>query len=102
MGLSFDFAENGEEVIKKIKIKPYDIIFLDVEMPGLNGLETAKMIRDFEKENQSKPIPIIAMTAHTGADEIARCLQAGYTQYVCKDNKVTKEVFEILKEGLKE
>jgi len=72
LGFKADIADSGEAAIDSIKETRYDLIFMDIEMPGMNGLETTQQIRLMgEEEGQQytwlKDLPIIAMTAHTGS-----------------------------------
>ncbi len=73
-------AINGLDAIKLIKATPPDIIFMDIQMPGKNGYETSKEIRDLGIQH----IPIIALTAGTVMGEKERCLEAGMNDYVSK------------------
>ena len=84
-GLKLESAANGKEVVDKIIEKPnlYTLILMDIQMPVMNGLEAAKAIRNLDCENARK-IPIIAMTAGTGEDEIAKCLEAGMNDFLEK------------------
>jgi len=82
-GYSAHIASNGDEVIKALEEKPYDIILMDIQMPHLNGLDTTKIIRDKEK-NTGKHIPIIAVTAHGMKEDRKKCLEAGMDQYITK------------------
>ncbi|HET7818380.1 MAG TPA: PAS domain S-box protein [Bacteroidia bacterium] len=75
-----DVAENGKRAIEKIKNKSYDIILMDIEMPEMNGYETASFIRNDLKST----IPIIAMTAHAMAGEREKCLNLGMNDYISK------------------
>jgi len=70
-----DIACNGEEGVEKFKKNKYDIIFMDLQMPKLNGFEATKQIRQWEKENNLSQIPIIAVSAQT---------------FLKKDNEATK------------
>lgn len=63
----------------------HDLIIMDVEMPELNGLETAKHIRKLENEVQAgRPIPILALTANAGREYVEECLRAGMNGYLAK------------------
>ena len=62
----------------------YDIILMDLRMPVMNGFETVKAIREFEKEKNLKKIPIIAVTAHALKDELLKSLDAGCNAYITK------------------
>lgn len=70
-------VEDGREALELIKQgTAVDLILMDVEMPGLDGVETTKRIREYE-ETTSKRLPIIALTAHSGEEEKQRFLSAG-------------------------
>ena len=74
-----DFADNGEIVLDKIKAKKYDIIFMDLIMPILDGLETTEIIR---KDGNS--IPIIGLSGYSDRDEIKLCLHSGMNDFMIK------------------
>ncbi|MDE3144739.1 MAG: response regulator [Bacteroidota bacterium] len=78
--LEYDLAKNGVEAIEKIKIKKYDLVLMDIQMPQMDGYTTAKQIRDLLKLKT----PIIAMTAHALAGEREKCLSFGMTDYISK------------------
>ncbi|WP_432736718.1 ATP-binding protein [Maridesulfovibrio sp. FT414] len=77
-------AENGEEGIKTfIKEKP-DIVFMDIEMPVMDGYEATRKIRDWEKKMQSASVPIIALSAHAIKGTEDNVKQAGCSGYITK------------------
>ena len=76
-GYAVDRARDGEEAVEKFKGAHYDAVLLDVQMPRLDGLEAARLIRAFEKERGLARAPIIAMTANAGADDALFCSRAG-------------------------
>jgi PAS domain S-box-containing protein len=76
-------AANGRQAIAALEEQTFDFIFMDVEMPGLNGLDTTRMIREKEQE-QGGHIPIVALTAHALTGDRERCLDAGMDDYVSK------------------
>lgn len=78
--LNVQVAENGSVCLKKLKDDNFDIILMDMEMPVMNGYETATFIRKDLKND----IPIIAMTAHAMAGEKERCLSLGMNDYISK------------------
>ena len=82
--LKADYYANGIEVMQAIEDKTYDIIFMDVEMPKMDGYETSEHIREFEQSNNKKHTPIIAITAHILDQEKTRCLAAGMNDYLSK------------------
>lgn len=64
-----DTADNGLEAVTKFRNNKYDLILMDIEMPIMNGLEAARIIRLIESENNSKQkVRIIALTAHNSFD----------------------------------
>jgi len=103
-GLEIDTAENGKEAFEKIKAAPgkYDIVFMDMQMPVIDGLEATRRIRDFESEQQSehsKNVPIVAMTANVFKEDIDNCLAAGMNDHIGKPIEINV-VYEKLKKYL--
>lgn len=66
--------------------KSFDIMLLDVEMPGLDGYETARRIRSLEAadDRKKKPLPILGLTAHSRREELELCIAAGMNDYLSK------------------
>ncbi|MCL2127712.1 MAG: response regulator [Treponema sp.] len=86
-GLLIDCAKNGKEAVSLFKQSPelYDMIFMDVQMPEMDGYEATRQIRAFEAERRaSGKIPIIAMTANVFKEDVERCLEAGMNGHVGK------------------
>ena len=81
MGYKCDIAENGEVVLEKLKQKTYDIIFMDCQMPVLDGYDTTRVIRQNE---QMKDLIIIGLTAFAMKDDREKCLDAGMNDYLAK------------------
>ena len=82
-----DFAEDGVQAFEMFKIKNYDLLLLDIQMPIMNGLECVKQIRRYEKDNSFEPKPIIAFTANAFKDQIEDCYSAGFNNYISKPVK---------------
>jgi CheY-like chemotaxis protein len=84
--LKIDCAENGAEIVRMFTEAPekYEIIFMDVQMPEMDGYEATRRIRAIEAERNVKQIPIIAMTANVFKEDIERCLNAGMNSHVGK------------------
>ena len=80
-----DCAENGIEALRMFREKPeyYDIIFMDIQMPEMDGFETTRQIRALDTA-RSKTIPIIAMTANVFKEDIEKCLDEGMNDHVGK------------------
>jgi CheY-like chemotaxis protein len=84
-GLVIDCAENGKEALKRFSAAPgqYDMIFMDVQMPEMDGYEATRRLRALDLAN-AQTIPIIAMTANVFREDIENCLQAGMNDHVGK------------------
>ncbi len=80
LGCSADYALNGKEAIELLKTKPYDICLMDLQMPIMGGIETAKFIRS-ELKN---PVVIVALTAAEIQEEREKCFMAGMNDYLAK------------------
>jgi signal transduction histidine kinase/HPt (histidine-containing phosphotransfer) domain-containing protein len=83
-GYTADIASNGAEALAAVEKKSYEIVFMDVQMPGMDGLETTKRIREMEGRAQRKPARIIAMTANAMIGDRDKCLAAGMDDYLAK------------------
>ena len=84
-------ASNGVEAIERFENNQIDIIFMDIEMPGMNGLEVTRALRSLEKGSGSST-PIIAMTAHAMKGDRERFIEAGMDDYIAKP--IDKEALE--------
>jgi PAS domain S-box-containing protein len=84
-GLQISCAENGVEAVREFEEKPYsyDIIFMDVHMPEMDGYEATRRIRSLGVP-RAKEIPIIAMTANVFAEDVEKCKAAGMNDHVGK------------------
>ncbi len=94
-------ANNGIEALKMFSQEPdkYDIIFMDIQMPEMDGYETTSSIRAINTE-KAKNIPIIAMTANVFKDEIEKCLSSGMDAHLGKPMEIDK-IMEVLVKYLK-
>jgi len=84
LGFRVDAVANGEEAIKALETAPYDLVFMDVQMPKMDGFAATREIRNPKSKIQNRNIPIIAMTAHAIKGDRERCLEAGMNDYVSK------------------
>jgi len=92
-GLIIDCAENGKEALEMISFSPdkYDIVFMDLQMPFMGGLEATRLIRELPSVRE-KRLPIIAMTANVFKDDIDACINAGMDDHLGKPLDIDKVV----------
>ena len=81
IGYKIDFADNGQIAVDKIDEKNYDLIFMDIQMPVMDGLQATRMI--IEKLGENAP-PIIAMTANVLSENETECREAGMKDFLSK------------------
>lgn len=80
LGCDGDFASNGQEAIEKIRTNPYDVCFMDLQMPFMGGLEATQIIR----QNIKKTLPVIALTATAMGEKKGESQKAGITDFLEK------------------
>ena len=81
IGVQVETADSGEQAILCLQTQRFDLVFMDVSMPGIDGYETTRRIR---AEDHFSDLPIIALTAHAIAGIRERCLAAGMDDYLTK------------------
>ncbi len=97
-------VENGREVLKKLEEQRIDLILLDIQMPEMDGFQTATAIREVEKKT-GRHIPIVAVTSHAMKDDRQKCIDAGMDDYISKPmeaNKLYSIIGKFLKENMVE
>ncbi|WP_198675272.1 PAS domain-containing hybrid sensor histidine kinase/response regulator [Pleomorphovibrio marinus] len=94
LGYQVDKASNGVEALQAVEKKPYDLIFMDYQMPVMNGLEATKIIRSMEQVKRST---IIGLSANVFKSDIELALAAGMDNYLTKPVKINDIVNEIKK-----
>jgi len=87
-GYRYFAAYDGNEALEKLKENKVDLILMDIQMPGLNGYEVTRIIRNMQ--NNKKNIPIIAMTAYAMHENRDKCIQAGMDDYISKPIDIDK------------
>ena len=100
MKLNCEIVDNGESAVNKAKETTYDVILMDIHMPGISGLEATKLIRGFDKN-----ITIFALTAVTLEDKMHEFEEAGFTDIISKPFKqedFEKKLYEALIGGTPE
>jgi PAS domain S-box-containing protein len=107
LGVDADMVASGTEAVDAIRTSPYDLVFMDVQMPVMDGYATTKAVRKLETENRMPVgttssfvrIPIIAMTANALKGDREKCLDAGMDDYLSKPVSV-KSMSEVLEKWL--
>jgi PAS domain S-box-containing protein len=84
LGLRAEAVADGAEAVEVLRILPYDLVLMDVQMPEMDGLEATRIIRDPQSPVLNHQVPIIAMTAHAMTGDRNRCLESGMNDYVSK------------------
>ena len=88
LGFTVDIAENGREAIEMSRKNEYSAVFMDCQMPEIDGYTATATIR--RREANNRHTPIIAMTAHTMEGDRAKCLAAGMDDYIAKPLRLDK------------
>jgi PAS domain S-box-containing protein len=96
--LNFNFieADDGKDALEKFQKNQFDMVFLDIHMPNLNGYETSMKIREIELKENRKKVPIIAVSAGVYEDEMNRSISSGMNDFLEKPLLI-KTLKEILK-----
>lgn len=79
-GYEVDLAENGQQVVEKVQQNPYDLILMDMQMPGMDGLTTTRTLRNLGYRN----IPILGLTANAFQQDREQCISAGMNEHISK------------------
>ncbi|MEQ9365913.1 MAG: ATP-binding protein [Leptospirales bacterium] len=81
---SVDVAENGFEAVEKYQHGSYDLVFMDIQMPDMDGLTATRRIREWERETGRPKTPIIALTAYAASEDRDKTVLAGCDDHVSK------------------
>ncbi|MBF0235158.1 MAG: response regulator [Desulfamplus sp.] len=84
--LNIEFADNGQSAFKKFTEKRFDILFMDMEMPVMSGIDAAGLIRKWESEKSEKKrnTVIVALSGHDDSNICQTCLDSGFDDYLAK------------------
>jgi two-component system sensor histidine kinase/response regulator len=99
IGVRADVAANGNEAVEMLRTIPYDIVFMDCQMPEMNGYEASRRIR--QREEPGHRVPIVALTAEAVQDCREKCLQAGMDDLLSKPVKLEDLIAAIEKHLLR-
>lgn len=84
LGIKADTAADGAEAIKALEMINYDLVLMDMQMPVMNGVQAAEIIRSGKSNIKNTNIPIIAMTANAMQGDRQKCIDAGMNDYLAK------------------
>ncbi len=84
LGYGADAVGNGAEALRALAERPYDLVLMDVQMPGMDGVEATRRIRDAASDVRDHDVPVVALTAHAMAEDREVCLAAGMDDYLSK------------------
>jgi len=84
LGCRVDVANDGKHALEQLAVKTYSLVLMDCQMPVMDGPTAAKVFRELENPSFNKDVPIIALTAHAGKDELNNALTSGMTDYLIK------------------
>lgn len=82
LGCSADIVSNGLEAVSAVRKRHYDLILMDCDMPGMDGLEATRTIRQLQREDGARPIVIVGVSS---AESSRGCLDAGMDYFVSKN-----------------
>ena len=82
-GHTFVLADDGDAVLSTYQSESFDVILMDIQMPGMDGFQATAAIREIERQT-GRRVPIVAQTAHAIKGDRERCLAAGMDEYVSK------------------
>ena len=99
-GITIIPAENGAEAVKLFNLDPYryDMIFMDIHMPQMDGYEATRQIRSLEMPN-ARTIPIVAMTANVFKEDVDKCMAAGMNDHIGKPINI-EQVTSVIKKHI--
>lgn len=84
LGHRADVVADGKEAVESFRMDYFDLIFMDCQMPEMDGYEATRRIRELERQSGRLPIPIVALTAHAFSGDEKKCREAGMDDYVTK------------------
>lgn len=94
LGLDVELAHNGLEAVEKRKNGNYDLIFMDIQMPLMDGVEATHKILEYEKEHEhNHHIPIVALTANALKGDRERFLAEGMDEYISKPIEMSELIY---------
>ncbi|HET8730711.1 MAG TPA: ATP-binding protein [Moraxellaceae bacterium] len=102
LGISATFASSGQEALELLAhngAPPFDLVFMDCEMPGMDGFEATRRLREWETTQGRHRVTVVALTAHALPEHRAQCLAAGMDDYLSKPlilPRLAEKLYEVL------
>ncbi|MDM4766540.1 response regulator [Pelomonas sp. SE-A7] len=84
MGLQSRLAQDGLEAMEQCRFKAPDLVLMDIQMPGMDGLECARRLRELQRQGQMAHFPILALTAHALETDVLASMNAGMDEHLTK------------------
>ena len=100
MGFSVSLAANGEEALELMRESEFDLVFMDCQMPVMDGFQATMKLRKMEVDGNRRT-PVVAMTAHVMAGDREACMRAGMDDYIAKPFKI-EEIKRVMERWLNE
>ncbi len=88
LGLRYDTAANGHEALQRLREKNYDLVFMDLQMPEMDGYEATEALRLTPDFPRNRGIPVIALTAHATQEHRTRCAEVGFNDFLTKPLRI--------------
>lgn len=92
-GITVDLANNGLEAFEKRRNKQYDLLFMDIQMPVMDGIEATREILDYEEDEKISHIPIVALTANALKGDREKFMNEGMDEYITKPIEASELLF---------
>ncbi len=90
LGYLAETVDSGHEALRALGASDYDLVFMDCQMPELDGLQATRMIREGKASNRNRDVAVVAMTAHAMKGDRELCLEAGMNDYLTKPVRATE------------
>jgi CheY-like chemotaxis protein len=88
LGCQGTAVTSGVEAVEAVKHEAFDLILMDCRLPGMDGFETTRVIRNFERTTKRQRVPIVAVTVENDSDVRDRCVAAGMDTHVPKPSSM--------------
>jgi CheY-like chemotaxis protein len=99
LGVAHEIAEGGAEAVAAAAKGGYDLLMLDISMPGMDGMEALAAIREGEAKRSAKPAPSVAVTANAMTHQIEEFIAAGFDAHLAKPIKREELIERLIRLG---